>query len=266
MEILFLGTGFAIATRCYNTCFVLRQNERYLLVDGGGGSGILRQLQQARLPFYKLKDIFVTHRHMDHVMGIFWLIRGIVKSMKRGTYVGEARIYGHAEVIALLRSSAAQMLDPADLKFFDTRLHFIPVEDGEKRKIRGWDVTFMDIHSDKAKQFGFVLQSNGHKLACCGDEPFHRENLEMVRGADWLLHEAFCLYEDRERFRPYEKSHSTVKDACANGEMLHVPNLILYHSEDADLRNRKKKYMMEGRDYYSGNLYVPDDLDTIPLW
>ena len=53
MEILFLGTGHAISTRCYNTCYVLRQNERYLLVDGGGGNGILRQLKRARLPCRK---------------------------------------------------------------------------------------------------------------------------------------------------------------------------------------------------------------------
>lgn len=72
MEILFLGTGHAISTRCYNTCYVLRQNERYLLVDGGGGNGILRQLKRARLPWQKIKDIFVTHRHMDHVLGVFW--------------------------------------------------------------------------------------------------------------------------------------------------------------------------------------------------
>ena len=102
MEILFLGTGHAISPRCYNTCYVLRQNERYLLVDGGGGNGILRQLQRARLPWQKIKDIFVTHRHMDHVLGVFWLIRMIVKAMKRGTYVGEARIYGHEEVIQQL--------------------------------------------------------------------------------------------------------------------------------------------------------------------
>lgn len=137
MEILFLGTGHAISTRCYNTCYVLRQNERYLLVDGGGGNGILRQLQRVRLPWQKIKDIFVTHRHMDHVLGVFWLIRMIVKAMKRGTYVGEARIYGHEEVIQLLRSTAALLLDPGDLGFLDTRLHFIPVEDGETRKIRG---------------------------------------------------------------------------------------------------------------------------------
>ena len=111
MEILFLGTGHAISTRCYNTCYVLRQNERYLLVDGGGGNGILRQLKRARLPWQKIKDIFVTHRHMDHVLGIFWVIRMIVKAMKRGTYVGEARIYGHDEVITLLRSTARLLLD-----------------------------------------------------------------------------------------------------------------------------------------------------------
>lgn len=266
MEILFLGTGHAISTRCYNTCYVLRQNERYLLVDGGGGNGILRQLKRARLPWQKIKDIFVTHRHMDHVLGIFWVIRMIVKAMKRGTYVGEARIYGHDEVITLLRSTARLLLDPGDLKFLDTRLHFITVEDGETRKIRGWDVTFFDIHSTKAKQFGYVLESNGHKLGCCGDEPMNDHNFTRLSGSQWLLHEAFCLYRERDRFRPYEKHHSTVREACENGDRLQVPNLILYHTEDTHLPQRKELYTAEGKEYYQGTLLIPDDLERVQLW
>ena len=39
------------------------------------------------------------------------------------------------------------------------------------------------------------------------------------------LHEAFCLYEDADRFKPYEKHHSTVKDACEAAQKLHVENL-----------------------------------------
>ena len=96
----------------------------------GRGQRILRQLKRPGC-LAEIKDIFVTHRHMDHVLGIFWVIRMIVKAMKRGTYVGEARIYGHDEVITLLRSTARLLLDPGDLKFLDTRLHFITVEDGE---------------------------------------------------------------------------------------------------------------------------------------
>ena len=28
-----------------------------------------------------------------------------------------------------------------------------------------------------------------------------------AEGADWLMSEAFCLYADRDRYHPYEKSH-----------------------------------------------------------
>ena len=36
MKLTILGTGNALVTKCYNTCFVLSDNNRHLLVDGGG--------------------------------------------------------------------------------------------------------------------------------------------------------------------------------------------------------------------------------------
>ena len=44
MELTMLGTGSALVTECYNTCFVLQTDTTALLVDAGGGNGILRQL------------------------------------------------------------------------------------------------------------------------------------------------------------------------------------------------------------------------------
>ena len=80
-----------------------------------------------------------------------------------------------------------------------------------------------------------------------------------------MLHEAFCLYGQRDIFEPYKKNHSTVKDACELAEKLQVPNLVLYHTEDRNIKNRKALYMAEGREYYHGNLLVPDDLETFEL-
>ena len=51
----------------------------------------------------------------------------------------------------------------------------------------------------------------------------------------------------------------------ANPEMERFRNLILYHTEDTDMANRKRMYTEEGKQYFSGNLYVPDDLETIDL-
>ena len=46
---------------------------------------------------------------------------------------------------------------------------------------------------------------------------------------------------------------------------LEVPNLILYHTEDRNLAHRKRLYTEEGRAYYSGNLFVPEDLECFEL-
>ena len=121
-------------------------------------------------------------------------------------------------------------------------------------------MTFFDIASTKARQFGFSLVTpEGTKLACCGDEPYNPCEEPYVRGCDWLMHEAFCLYSEADKFKPYEKHHSTVKEACELAEQLQVPNLILYHTEETHLKERKALYAQEGRAYYRGNLYIPDD-------
>ena len=88
---------------------------------------------------------------------------------------------------------------------------------------------------------------------------------KYVKDSDWLLHEAFCLFGEADKFKPYEKHHSTVKEACQLAEELGVPNLLLYHTEETHLAERKKLYTEEGQQYYHGNLYVPDDLEKISL-
>jgi ribonuclease Z len=80
-----------------------------------------------------------------------------------------------------------------------------------------------------------------------------------------MLHEAFCLYSQADIFDPYEKHHSTVRDACELAERLGVKNLLLYHTEDRNLADRKRLYTSEGSEYYSGRLWIPDDLDVIEI-
>lgn len=123
-----------------------------------------------------------------------------------------------------------------------------------------------DIHSTKERQFGFTaLMPDRQRICCLGDEPFSAQCKQYAEGADWLMSEAFCLYEDRERFQPYEKHHSTVLDAARLAEELGIKNLILYHTEDRTLETRKKRYTAEAKTAFSGNVWVPDDLEVIKL-
>mgnify|MGYP002332490472 FL=1 len=146
------------------------------------------------------------------------------------------------------------------------QIQFDVVKDGDSRTILGCPVTFFDIGSTKAKQFGFTMQlKSGKKFPCVGDEPYNEVDYKYVKGSDWLLHEAFCLFGEADKFKPYEKHHSTVKEACQLAEELGVPNLLLYHTEETHLAERKKLYTEEGQQYYHGNLYVPDDLETFEI-
>ena len=135
-------------------------------------------------------------------------------------------------------------------KYFDDRILFVPVHHGETKEILGCPVTFFDIFSTKAKQFGFtMLLPNGVKFTCCGDEPYNEKDYEFVKGSDWLTHEAFCLYGEADQL----------------AEELQIPHLILYHTEETHLKERKELYTREGREYYHGKLFVPDDLEVFEL-
>lgn len=266
MKLTMLGTGNAVVTECYNTCFVIEENHEYLLVDGGGGNAVLHQLKAADIDWKNIRHIFVTHKHVDHILGIIWLVRMITQNMNRNNYTGEAYIYGHDEVIFLIKDMAEKLLSQKETAFIGNRLHLVAIEDGQELSVLGSKIKAFDIRSTKAKQFGFTMYyGENKKLTCCGDEPYADHELEYAKDSDWLLHEAFCLYSQADIFSPYKKHHSTVKDACELAEKLKIKNLILYHTEDKNIKRRKELYSEEGKRYYNGNLFIPDDLEVIDL-
>lgn len=265
-ELIILGTGNANAIRCYNTCFALRKGEEYLLVDAGGGNGIMRQLEQAEIPMEKIHHIFLSHEHTDHLLGMVWMIRMIAAKIKQGKYDGILHLYMHSDLIEPLLTIVRLTVQGKFVKLIGEKIMLHPLEDGDSVSILDETLTFFDIQSEKAKQYGFMMYlPDGKKFVFAGDEPYRECEKQYVEKADWLLHEAFCLYSEREKFKPYEKYHTTVKDACEMAEALQVKNLILYHTEDQNYANRKELYLAEGTPYFSGSLYVPYDLERFTL-
>ena len=155
-KLTMLGTGHAMVEECYNTCFVLHDDGAApLLVDGGGGNRLLHQFTHANIDRNEIRDIFVTHKHLDHIMGVIWMLRVITQNMNAGCIDGEARIYAHDEVIRQLQQSAEGLLRAREYELVGKRLHLVEVHDGEKLEVAGRPMEFFDIQSTKDKQFGF---------------------------------------------------------------------------------------------------------------
>lgn len=265
-QLYVFGTGNAQAVNCYNTCFALRADDDYLMVDAGGGNGILRILREMDVPLTSIHHLVVSHAHTDHVLGVIWVMRMIAQAMKKDNYAGTLHVYCHRELTQQLHTLCEITFPTPKLcRLLDDRIVFEIVADGENSTILGHELTFFDLGSVKMKQFGFRIHlREGGTLCFAGDEPLGEKNRRYAEGADWLLHEAFCCYEDREIFRPYEISHSTAKDACALAQSLGVRQLVLWHTEDNDLPHRKARYGAE-RGGYDGVLIIPDDGEILDL-
>jgi len=193
-KLIMLGTGHAMTLDCYNTCFILQNNQgEGILVDTGGGLQIIKQLRDANIDFRKIHNIILSHKHTDHILGIFWIIRYIQKFIANNTYEGNLNIYMHSELEKTVRKIVFEVLPEKFTSLIDNR------------------IIFADI------------------------------------------------------FKPYEKMHSTVKTASQIAQSLNVENLLLYHGSDNNIENRKKSYISEAKEYFTGNIFVPDDLDIIEL-
>ena len=77
-----LGTGSGIPINCYSLSGILRINNQLLLVDTGGGLQILKQIQAVGLEIEKIHDVFISHKHIDHLLGLIPFIRKILTSYK----------------------------------------------------------------------------------------------------------------------------------------------------------------------------------------
>ena len=268
-QITMLGTGNATVSQIYNTCFVLQTPSTLMLVDAGGGNGILAQLKKVNVQISDIHHLFVTHAHTDHVLGVIWVIRMVAQC--KG-YEGLLHVYGNDKVMKVIKTIIGMILAKKQLAKVAERVVFHQLEDGDSFEVGDMKLECFDIQSTKEKQFGFraELPSSDESgkplvLACLGDEPYNEQNRRYIVGADWMMCEAFCLYADRDTFKPYEKCHSTALDAGKLAEELGVKNLILYHTEEKTLANRKENYTREAAENFKGRIFVPDDLEVIEL-
>ena len=132
MKIVFLGTGSSIPTKKRNQPSVaLKYNGDVLLFDCGEGTQ--RQMVHTDISPMKIKYIFISHLHGDHIFGI----SGLLQSMGLNKRTTPIHIYGPPETEDVIRS----MMRLGFHTTFEIHIHEIPVDspqcilDGEKYQV-----------------------------------------------------------------------------------------------------------------------------------
>lgn len=264
LSITALGTGAADARRYAKTSFFINDGTTNMLIDAGGGDGILGQLAKTEINISDIQAVFITHLHIDHFLGLFWLLRF------RGAAIcndeaSAITVYAAPRVIQAIREMSLFLLKQKILDRMNVDIVLHAVEDATELSLGSWSVGFFDTLSKKETQYGCrITFPDNRKIAFIGDEPYRESMRSWCVGSDCLFHDAYCLEEDRHLFHPEKMHHSTVEEAAMHARELKVKNLILFHTEDKKtFGDRKLKYARAAESVYSGTVIVPDDGERI---
>lgn len=213
MKLVLLGTtGYHPSDRRQTACLMIP--EQGVILDAGAGMYRARDyLQTPEL------DIFITHAHLDHVVGITYLFDILFeRNVDRVTVHGRA---DHLEAIDehLLATPLFPVKPPCALKPFDAAE--VPLRGGGA--LRHFPVE----HPGGA--VGMRLDWPGHSMAyvtdttASPDAPYVAE----LQGVDLLIHE--CYFPDAMSQWAAKTGHSSTSNVAQVAKAAGVSRLVLVH-------------------------------------
>jgi ribonuclease Z len=297
LDVLFLGTSGSMPTaqRAPAATLVRRGGER-LLFDCAEGTQ--RQLLRSGVGLVELREVFLTHYHADHYLGLpgmlkTFALRGREVPLEiygppglKGLFTVLKRIFGNLTYPVNLTE-----LRPGDvLERGDYNLVTFPVSHGvssvgyglvEHPRPGRFDVETADALGVPSGPERGTLQRgdsitlpdgrtvtpdavlgparSGRKLVLTGDTTPAASVLEIAHAADLLVHEA--TFSDEEEDRAHQTLHSTAREAAEIARAAEVKMLALTH-----LSNRYfgPELVREARAVFPETV-VPKDFDIIEL-
>jgi ribonuclease Z len=265
LSLTFLGTGASIPTLDRNVAGLAVQREgEVLLFDCGEGNQ--RQMMRYGVGF-TFKEIFFTHYHADHMLGVTGLLR-TMGLQDRSTPVtlygpkGAQRILGAAVTLGIERNKfPVEILEikPGDRLGRD-EYDIVVFETEHRADTVGYALVEHErlgrFNPERAKELGIPegplwgqlhkgravtledgrtiapaelvgASRSGRTLVYTGDTRPHLPVIEAARGADLLVHEATFGGDEDQRAK--ETGHSTAAEAARVALEAGVRRLVLTH-------------------------------------
>jgi ribonuclease Z len=301
IRLTFLGTSAAAPTVTRNvTSLALKREGDLLLFDCGEGTQ--RQMMRYGTGF-DVKDVFFTHLHADHFLGII----GFVRTLWMANRQEPMRLYGPKPAGRILSQALSLGLQGAR---FPIEIH--ELKDGEAVQRDGYEVRAFKVdhrisamgyalsepnrpgrfNLERARELGIpegplfgrlqhgesVVLPDGRSIApsdvlgparpgrtivISGDTRPCASTRQAASGADLLVHEA--TFGDEEMERALETSHSTAREAAHLAREANVRRLVLTHvSSRYDLD--VGPLLKQARDEYPKVEFAHDGLQVeVPL-
>jgi len=243
MKVTILGSGGAIPVAHRAQSGVLIEKEHGhesspILVDCG--SGVLHRLVQVGAGLERIKTIFLTHHHLDHMSDLLPLV-----TARWLLGYTETSIYGPEGIKELIKS----LLDLYEYVRANVDVHTVELKSGQVIEVEGYKIECLQtIHRIPTLAYKFAEQ-----VVIGGDTEPSADIARFAHGCKLLIHE--CSFPDGFA-EPY---HSTPSGL---GEVLrdcNLETLVLTHLYPQ--AEGKEVQMIEGvKKNFQGKVIMAEDL------
>ena len=295
MQVTFLGTSAAVPTVDRNVSALMLQREGELLLFDCG-EGTQRQMMRYTAGF-AVADVFITHYHADHTLGI----PGLLRTMGLQGRTAPVRLHGPrgaqrhlGALVALGMERPKFPVEIVELRAGDVlprgEYDLVVGEANHKGDCLAYAIAERDrlgrfdperaralgipegpmwgkIHTGESVTLGdgrVVAPAElvgaprpGRRLVYSGDTTVCAGVAELARGADLLIHEATFGADERERAA--ETGHSTAAGAATVARDAGVKRLVLTHIS-ARYTREAPELVAEAREIFAGTEVARDGM------
>jgi ribonuclease Z len=254
------------------------------------GSGSVRKLLRTGFPIDRLKAVFITHLHSDHIDGLGELL---LQAWVGGRRTQPLPIYGPegiGEIVGGLARAyeidsgyrvahhGADVVHPSGFGGF---ARVISAPPGTPQRATVWDGDGLRIsvitvnHAPVAPAFGYRIDYRGRSVAISGDTIYSPNFVAASRGADVMFHEALnpqmvgemSAALDRHGrknaasiLRDIPGYHASPDDAARAAQGARVRALVLYHLVPSIPAGfMEAAFVGNARSHFGGTLKVARD-------
>jgi ribonuclease BN (tRNA processing enzyme) len=245
MKVTLLGTGAPLhPKRAMTGMIVAARGCQPLLVDTCGGLELSRQLERAGFDRAKLRNVIVTHRHLDHAGGMLDLF---LARMPLDIY---ALPDTHEGIAAIMAGAFPEW----DLEPTIARHEVLPGTSGE---IGGFSVSFFAAEH-RVPTVAVRIKKGRKVFAFSADTIVCDEVVAAAQAADLFLCDALCAEADGPQAvaRARATMHATAKEAALMAKAAGARALALTHLARFAA---PRKVLAEAKAYFPGPVSLAAD-------
>ena len=269
-KIVLLGTGGGPriwSQRSQPSSALVIEDDIYIIDTG---DGVCNQLANANLDPEKIKAIFITHNHSDHVADFGTLL---LRTWQSG-HKGKIQCYGPTPLRSIIDSYKEYMKWDIELRIREeNRPHFETIfnvneieKDSHIYKDKNISVECITVpHAAAKPSFAYKFKLENKFVVFSGDTSKSEKLIKFALNSEYLIEKT---YPGNEAFKKHIiNGHTSIEEVGYVAKKSNVKNLILNHlvptgSPEYDLNEIWKQGVS---DFFDGNIIVGEDLLEINI-